>query len=261
MDIQTDISRYPSVSATTHTPGVSGRYSFIPTTRVIDALAQKGWTPSKVQEKPVRLESKRGFQKHLIRFRHQGFPAMLDGIHPEIVMVNSHDGTASFQFMAGLFRLVCTNGLILGDTFSSFRVRHRGYTDRAVFEAVEHLGDITPAVMEKVKSFSKIELMPEEQVIFAEAALLLRYSQEALETGYVNPVEFAKPIRRSEQAPTLWNTFNIAQEKFQKGSRFMKSSKSPTPRKTRGIASIDENVRVNKALWHLTEKMAEFKGA
>ena len=53
-------------------------------------------------------------------------PELKDSI-PELVFLNSHDGTTAYQVRVGLYRVVCTNGLIVSaEAFPVFRVAHRG---------------------------------------------------------------------------------------------------------------------------------------
>ena len=52
-----------------------------------------------------------------------------DTVFPQILMTNSHDGKNSFQFQAGLYRLVCSNGLVIADAqFEDVKMRHMGYS-------------------------------------------------------------------------------------------------------------------------------------
>ncbi|MBV8275090.1 MAG: DUF932 domain-containing protein, partial [Verrucomicrobia bacterium] len=34
-------------------------------------------------------------------------------VRPEVVLVNSHDKSSAYQLHCGLFRLVCTNGMVI----------------------------------------------------------------------------------------------------------------------------------------------------
>ncbi|MCI4005135.1 DUF945 domain-containing protein, partial [Dickeya dianthicola] len=52
----------------------------------------------------------------------------------EIVLLNSHDGTSSYQMLAGMFRFVCSNGLVCGDTVADVRVPHKGDVAGLVIE-------------------------------------------------------------------------------------------------------------------------------
>lgn len=261
-----DLNRFSSIQAVAERETLSKKYSFIPTTKVIRAFEQKGWLPVKASEVRAK-EERKGFQKHLIRFRHQNSEVLLNEIHPEIVLTNSHDGLASFKIMAGMFRLVCLNGLIISDaTFSNISIRHMGYTDHAVHQAIEQISDSIPGIAKNVKEFQEIELTPDEQGIFAQAALAVKYS--TVEEREFDILRLLAPVRRVDDNPTLWSTFNTVQEKLIKGGRYEKKPiytnmpglKNITKTgRARAVNSITEDVRINKGLWLLTEKMAELK--
>jgi hypothetical protein len=278
---QQDLSRFRSINAESSF-GTSGKYAFIPTTRVVDTLGQQGWFPVKASEKRSRKAD--GFQEHLIRFRQENAGQMVavGDILAEIVLKNSHDGLSSFQIMAGLFRLACLNGMVVADsTFATHRIKHIGYKDDQVIDAVFNVVKTTPLIMGKVEEFKQVTLSPADQMIFAETSLIAKYGvphedEPTIATRF-NLANLALPVRIQDRLSgdrgtlaenTLWNTFNIMQEKLvERGGRFARNI--PTEerpynhgsRKARGITSVSENVRVNQALWALTEKMAELKGA
>ena len=65
--------------------------------------------------------------RHLIRLRQRDETVQLRDAVPEIVFLNSHDGTSAYQLRVGLLRVVCTNGLIVSaGVFPVWRVMHRG---------------------------------------------------------------------------------------------------------------------------------------
>lgn len=257
---------------------LSEKYQFIPTTKIIDILGQQGWNPVMAQEKRVRLADREGFQKHLIRFRQDGAQA-IDGIFPEVLLTNSHDGSASFVFMAGLFRVVCTNGLIVSNgMFGSIRVRHMNFQQGEVLDAVDRVVEDTPKLLEHVDIYQSIQMTRGEQYAFAESALNMKFKAEGsreekhyqIEDRRFDLDRLLSPVRSADAAtPSLWNTFNIVQEKFIKGGSFEDTTRANVnPRiapthtsKVRGIKGIDESIRVNKELWGLTEKTAELKAA
>ena len=73
-----------------------------------------------VTQTRVRDEGRREHTKHMIRLRHA---SQINGAEAnEIVLLNSHDGTSSYQMLAGMFRFVCSNGLVCGDTVADVRV-------------------------------------------------------------------------------------------------------------------------------------------
>lgn len=266
-----NIENYDSVMQTNANDSVTDRYSFIPTTRVLDVFKSHGWMPSKIKEASTRIEENKGFQKHMIRLRQAIGNVNVGDIFPEIVLTNSHCGSASFQVMAGLFRLVCSNGLTVADsTFQTHRIKHVGYTDQKVIDATYSIIEETPKILDKVKEFKSIELNKDERQIFAESILDAVFEPEAWEKGKTpgttpdkhNSASFLMlPRRREDNQNDLWTLYNVAQEKIIKQGVTL-ISENPRYRvgsKTRAVKSIDRDIKLNKALWSLTEKMAELK--
>ena len=270
-----DLTRISSISAERPHQRVGEHYAFIPTQRVVDVLKEQNWMPIKAYEVKARSDSRMGFQKHLIRFRHFGGEELVRSVgdlFPEIVMTNAHDGTAAFIFMAGIFRVACLNGLVVADSmFESFKIRHQGFQNRNVIRAARAISETTPQIMSRVGEFKQIELDVPEQLAFAESALAMKYDDE--EVKNFDTERLMLPFRQEDSINgdryvvgrnTLWNSYNILQEKLvEKGGRFQrKISKSGIfsgTKKARPIKAISENIRINRGLWMLTEKMSELK--
>jgi hypothetical protein len=194
--------------------------------------------------------------------------AVVGEMIPEIIVKNAHDGSSCFNIMAGLFRFVCGNGIIIADsTFATHRIKHIGFQDENVIDAVSDIVKTTPLIANKVSEFKEIIISKPEQLAFAEAALLAKYGKP--EQGTIsekfNLESLILPVRRDDRITynataenSLWNSFNILQEKLvEKGGRFARNNYRT--KRARAITSVSENVRVNQALWSLTEKMAELK--
>jgi len=114
----------PSIFAASPHDSRSDRYTLIPTWDVLVALAKEGFQPFMVLQAGVRKEDRQDFTKHMIRLRHQ---SQIHGAEAnEVILVNSHDGSSSYQMLGGVWRFVCHNGLVCGDTVSDLRVRHVG---------------------------------------------------------------------------------------------------------------------------------------
>ena len=285
------LEKFSIVMAEGHSANTSNKFAFIPTTRVIDILERQEWLPAKASEKRVMKEENRGFQTHMIRFRKRedmNQVAVVGEFIPEIVLKNAHDGTASFSLMAGIYRFVCKNGAVVADsTFSTHKIKHIGFQDQNVIDAVFDVVKTTPLIMGKINDFKQITLSKPEQIVLAESAMIAKYgadNQEELEKlrtkfnleSLVLPTRYADTltpeVRQSgdelrKADNSLWNTFNILQEKLvEKGGRFAIAEKSSgyssrgSIKKARGITSVTENIRVNQALWALAERMSELKG-
>ena len=89
------IAQYaPSVLAESAHESRGERYTFIPTIDVIEGLRREGFQPFEVRQTRVRDQSKREHTKHLVRLRHESAIVSADEV-PEIVLLNSHDGSSS----------------------------------------------------------------------------------------------------------------------------------------------------------------------
>lgn len=250
------IARYaPSVLATEAHESRGERYSFIPTIDVLEGLRREGFAPFEVRQTQVRDQSRKEHTKHLIRLRHPSAIAS-QGEVPEIILLNSHDGTSSYQVLAGLFRFVCQNGLIAGDICNDIRVRHSGRVVDDVIEGSYRVLDNIKQVTERVEQYRAIELQPEEQHAFAQSAALLRWDEDKVP---VDPERILAARRWEDRKSDLWTTFNRAQENLlQGGLRGRTTTGKRTT--TRGVAGVNENVRLNRALWTLADSLARFKG-
>lgn len=94
----------PSIFAAGRHESRSERYAYIPTIEVLRGLAREGFEPFMVAQGQCRTEGKTEYTKHMIRLRHAGQGNTRTEAH-EIILVNSHDGTTSYQLLAGVFRL------------------------------------------------------------------------------------------------------------------------------------------------------------
>jgi hypothetical protein len=249
----------PSVFATQAHNRVTQRYQFISTLDMIGALEREGWLAVHAEESRVRIADREGFSKHLLRFRRfdQALPLVGDSF-PEVVIVNSHDGSCSYQIHAGLFRLVCSNGMIIANAdMGQVRRRHTGEALGEIIEGTYEIVEALPTIAGQVNTFQQIDLKPAEQQAFAESALSLRWDDGK---ALITPTQLLQARRLEDRSNDLWTTYQRVQENMLKGGQRGANS---TGRRTttRAVKSVDGNVKINKALWLLTERMAELKGA
>lgn len=257
----------PTVFANDRHSSRSERFQVIPTHELLAGLSKEGFVPVKVQVGGSRDAEKRAFTKHLIRFRRQddlaGVPKVGDS-HPEVVLLNAHDGTSSYQLHAGLFRLVCLNGLTVSDQdFGSVKVGHSGRNvlDK-VIEGTYRVLDDAVAALGHAQQLQTVAVDRDEQRIFGEAALRLRFDDETLPR--INGSEVVRPRREADLAPNLWNTFNRAQENLIRGGLSYRHTNEETNRvsfrETRPVNGADGDLKLNRALWHLANEFAKLKG-
>ena len=158
-----EILKYaPSAGATAPFSEVSNKYSFLPTIRIVDMLREKGWFPTRAEQVRVRKKEREGVQKHLIRFQHPDLQLGEEAI--EAVLVNSHDRSCAYNLFTGVFRLICSNGMITGDTFERISVRHINFNPKEIVYASLELIDNAPIIAGSINEMKAIDLEPNEKV-------------------------------------------------------------------------------------------------
>jgi hypothetical protein len=246
------IKASPSVFAESAHESRSSRYAYIPTSDVLNGLRREGFQPFMACQARTRTEGKQEFTKHMLRLRHQ---SQINGdTANEIILVNSHDGTSSYQMLAGCYRFVCENGLICGETVEDFRVRHSGNVVGNVIEGAFRVLDEFKQVDSSKEIMQGIALRPRQQETFARAALQLRYSPE--ENVPVEPQQLNQPRRMDDHGADLWRTFNRVQENILQGGLQGRNANGGRMT-TRRVSGVSENIRLNRALWTLADEMAK----
>jgi hypothetical protein len=260
----------PSAFATGKHESRSARYTYIPTSAVIDGLRANGFEPTFAKQGRSRIAGKADFTKHLLRFRYRGEAGAarkVGDVFPEVVLVNSHDGTSAYQLMAGTFRLVCLNGMVVADRdLATIKVPHKGDVVSEVIEGSYTVLRESVRAVEQADTWAGVTLSGEERFAMAESAHVLRF-------GAGEPGEAATPIRpeqllaarrHEDTARDLWTTTNVLQENAIRGGlTAMGRDANNRPRRvtSRPVNGIDQDVRLNRALWLLGERMAQLKGA
>jgi hypothetical protein len=256
----------PSIFATTAHASRSERFQPIPTIEVVRALSHEGFVPVGAKQCGSRDPDKRDFTKHLIRLRRIDEVAKYQtgDTVAEILLKNANDGSAAYDLMAGLFRILCLNSLVAQtNTMESLRVKHSGDVANKVIEGTYRVLDTAVAALEAPREWSTINLNRDEQMAFADAAHVARFGDaDGNVDTPIKPQQLLIARRTADQQPNLWNTFNVIQENAIKGglsARGVDTNNRPRRMTTRAVNGIDQDVKLNKALFTLASKMAELK--
>lgn len=243
----------PSIFAAQAHASRSDKYTYLPTIEILDGLQKEGFQPFFVAQSRTRQEDRREFTKHMLRLRHES--SINSAEAREVILINSHDGTSSYQMTAGVLRFVCMNGLIVGDNIESIKVPHKGNVKDLVIEGAFEVMRSFETVDTSMAEMKETTLTPAMAEAYAEAALTLRYDTEE-KAAPVTPAQVLQPRRREDQDTSVWGTFNRVQENLVRGGLSAASSNGRRSR-TRAVQGIQENVRLNRALWTLSTRMAE----
>jgi hypothetical protein len=253
----------PSIFAEGKHASRSERYTYIPTIEVLRSLRKEGFEPFMVAQGQSRTEGRAEYTKHMIRMRHAG-QAQSKPEANEIILINSHDGATSYQMLAGVFRFVCCNGLVVGDVVEDIRIPHKGNIQGEVIEGALRVLDEFEVVSEHTEAMKALQLAPAEEMAFATAALALRFGEQTVEqTGGHQPApvtaqQLTDARRSADVGNSLWNTLQRVQENVIRGGLAGRSAQG-RKLQTRPVASIDRGVSLNRALWTLAEEMRKIK--
>jgi len=244
----------PSVFTKHGASTVSEKYSHIPTERVMDDMSALGWNV--VDAKEIKARKNQGFQKHMLIFAN---PEIVingndgDTVFPRILLTNSHDGKNAFTFKAGLFRLVCSNGLVIADEqFGEMKIRHMGYDFEALQSLITQMVEKLPLTVESMNRFKNKQLSGDQKQKFALEALGLRFDTE---NKTFNVSEFLTPTRKEDEGNDLWSVFNLVQEKLVNGMVDYRAGSKQ--RKARRIKNFQQDVKLNSELYELALAYAQ----
>jgi hypothetical protein len=238
----------PAVFAVSAHERMSPRYTFIPTERVLTGLINVGFVPVDARQTHTRSTSL-SHARHIVRLRRRVETVQLNDSVLEILFLNSHDGTSAYQLRVGIFRVVCTNGLIVSRTaFPTQCVRHRGnIVDEVVIGALQ-MTERFEALAAQIEHMEQRRLPKDEQLRFAERALELRFPKGT--ASGVEPAQLLTCRRAEDVGDDVWRVTNRIQENLLRGG-LMRRTATGRLMRTRSITAIAQDVRINSGLWDM----------
>jgi hypothetical protein len=250
MNLTTVASIAPAALATRAASNLSSRYEFVSSARVIQLLADEGWELASATSAAPRSRDPL-FAKHLLDFRRPDLPP-IHGAVPRILFTNSHDGSSAAKFLAGVFRFVCSNGLVVGTKSAEASVRHAGDAAADLIHRMRQLAKNTSELYSAIDTWSAKQLTREQRLEFARFAAQLRWGDAQ---------RFAADdllmVRRAEDdRGDLWTTFNRVQENTVRGG-VEGLSRSGRVATSRPLSDISRSLEFNQQLWSLATEVAE----
>jgi len=245
--------RVPAAFADRPASNTSRKYVFLSTKALIDALFEAGFAAVAASQTHSRRSSDPAYARHMLRFQHSRESVTLVDAIPQIVLINAHDGSSSYELRAGLYRPVCTNGLMvqLGD-FGLIHVAHRGNIVRNVVDAALSMIRDFGRVGEVVQRMASFNLTAEQRLEFARQALALRYPRG--QHWPVTPEQIITPRREADARQDVWTVYNTLQEHLMHGGLAGRSASGRATR-TRTVSAIREDVRINSGLWQVAMRL------
>lgn len=238
----------PSVFATSASPKMTEKYTFVPTDEVVEFFDREGWQVSSVKQTGKGIHS-----LHEIKFRNSELPKVGDTL-VEAILRNSHNGTSAFTMGAGLFRLVCSNGLTVPTAVAEkFSMRHNHFTLDDVKNLADSFSKKLPLIEQSVGRMMSREMSDDEKIDFVRKSAKIRFNAEKT----LNDMEIMgllTPQRVEDEGNDLWKVFNTVQEKFIRGGAQVMNQRGKQT-KMRKVDSIVAQNTINTKLWMLAEEM------
>jgi hypothetical protein len=249
MSLQEAKTSAPAIFATSQGPAIKSKaYKFTPTSEIIEHMDTLGYKLIDARQSKARTHDSEIYGGHVVSFQHDKLNVSSNGkleAKPTIHIINSHNGSGSIRFEMGLFRLVCSNGLVIKQMdMGGFRERHTRYTFQEIKDIIEHKVQELPSTVGLLNKWAQREMTEQERFTFATEALALRLSSDRIPTAQeINAI--LTPLRPEDSNPDLYHTFNVIQEKVINGGYKLNN------RTARGIKNPLRDLNINQALWNL----------
>ena len=241
--------RCPLVFATSPTTSkVSEKYTVANTYTVIQDMEKLGWKVVRAAQRRATKKSSGRFSYHMVALQNPDIKItkQVDGgeeiveCFPQIILTNSHDGLSCFQFRVGLYRCICSNGLVISDAeLSEFKIRHIYYSFENLRAVVGRILEALPSKVERMSQMSNVLLSEDQKLDFAKKALSIRkgVKEEELQADEETYKDLLTPVRKEDEGSSLWNVYNVLQEKIVKGG-YTTAEEGKKARKVRKVTSF-----------------------
>ena len=243
---------------------LSNKYQAISTENIVDEMRSRGWNPVKAVETGTKSNgsngtAKRHYNFHMVHFRHdtlteESLKTVGDSV-PEMVLINSNNGARAFRFEAGIFRLVCSNGMIVKDAdMGSIRQVHMGEFD--IVPHIEQFIHTTRKNMDRIIHLQQTQLDKDLQVELAERAMDIRFSGSKFQ-----PVidDVLKVRRQGDVGNDGWKVVNRIQEALIRGgirTTYTDEKKKETFERQAGeVKSLRMSNEYNQKLFNVVDEV------
>lgn len=247
----------PAAFAKSPAPHIKSKsYNFTSTEEVIGHMQDLGYILTGAKQTNTKSALWQGYGSHIVTFQHpQLYVKDSNGgveARPTVVMSNSHDGSRPVQFDMGMFRLVCSNGLMIKSMdLGQYRERHSKMDLNGIKAVLDDKLTQLPNTINTINKWVSREMDSKTRVDFAKAALALRVGEERL--ADIKSYELQSvldPKRDADRATNLWTTYNVVQENLIRGGYTLGE------RSARAITNPWADMKINQDLWALAEQYA-----
>jgi hypothetical protein len=210
---------------------------YIPTLDVITKLQDEGWKISGVAEQRGK---NRKITSNYVQLQHPDFAVQnskgKNEAFTSITLSNSCNGNRPLQMSLGMFRQVCTNGLVRFDQHAETEnIKHIEVNARDLDRFVTSMNIKANKLLTEVNEMKHKGLSIEDMRKLAREAARLRYNN----LDEINIDDLFAVNRVEDESNDLWTVFNRIQENL-----------------THDVTNMKEDIRLNQQLFTLVENFA-----
>lgn len=232
--------RVPAIFTKTPSPKVSDRYSFADSEYYLQKFIDADWTIHS-----ARQVSKSEYAPHQVILRNNDIATVGD-LLPQLMFTNSHNGIKKMTIDTGIYRLVCSNGLVVPTSITqSLSIKHLDLGNSTTDTIVNSFYEKVPIIMNNIDRMRNKILTDDEIDNFTYNALQIRFTNAV----GININDVVKPLRIEDNSDDLWTVFNVVQEKLIRGGIQL-----PSKRRSRPINNFVNDNNINTKLWELAEQ-------
>ena len=254
-----DFSYDSPVLAAEPSSNVSEDYKFLSTIDTVNRLNDEGWRTMSVPHINKRDKSKTATSKHRVILAPPGdiTDNIVGGTSPRLILTNAHDGTSALRFMLGLFRMVCSNGMIVSTSMlESMRMIHKQSHGGSMDELLNRFGESWNRTSNTIDKWKNLVLNGPEATEFARKAFQLRHPGIAKEDIGNKHLHLLKTSRDEDAHPDLWHRFNTVQERLTLGGYSIAGpvAEGETINRRQGARALrgaQADTRMNRGLWDI----------
>jgi hypothetical protein len=229
----------------------SNKFGFISSSDLVTNLESQGLTLADVVESKIRKNKdlRQGYQKHVLRF-----DTGLSNKHGnlQLLAINSHEGSSALTFRMGFFRLVCSNGLIVGsDLIPQIKVRHTQNGLLKLDDSIEELMEWRTIAMDNIEKMENRKITADEFEKLAIESAKIRMGDKF--TDKIVPMFEAK--RYEDHKEDLFTAFNVIQENVMRTGFFALNKETNAAVKVRAIRGVNASLELNTALYNEALKL------
>lgn len=239
-------AKYPSLFATHASPKMSSKYSFTNTYDIVLAMHNRGYRVRTI------MGGQHSFSKVMVRMN---IGSLQNEDAPELLIIDSHDGSSRIRTRLGWIRAICMNGMIVGASLYD-----RAYThtiDDIMARVLLDLDDVDEhakkvrGVVAQMQHYIPTHV---QRRILTDAVIDARFDRERDEAFRVSMGNALQVTRREEdEGLDLYTTMNVIQENALRGGFRYRVGRQR--RTMQSVASVDRNIDVNVALWEAATKL------